>query len=161
MRIAILADTHLPRGARRLPEECLRLLERADLALHAGDFVSLDALRELEQLAPVAGVWGNMDEPRLRELLPERRVIEVGGLRIGIVHVPGPARGRHGRLVGMFPGCDGVVYGHTHVPEILEHESVRLVNPGSPTERRRAPARSMAVLTVAAGRARAELVPLP
>lgn len=142
----MIADTHLPRGSRRLPKACVGELERADLILHAGDVVAASVLRELEAYAPVEAVFGNMDEPALKETLPERRVVEVDGVRIGLVHIPGPRAGREERLVSWFPGCDAVVYGHTHVPQVERHRGVWILNPGSPTERRRAPARSMLVI---------------
>jgi putative phosphoesterase len=127
----------------------LRELERADLILHAGDFVAASVLRELEAFAPVEAVFGNMDEPTLRETLPERRVVSVEGVRIGMVHVAGDRSGREERLVSWFPGCDAVVYGHTHVPQVEQHRGVWVLNPGSPTERRRAPRHSLLVLKVA------------
>ena len=160
MRLAIIADTHLPRGARRLPDECVRRLEKVDLILHAGDFVRLEALRELERFAPVAGVCGNMDEPAVQRLLPERRVVEADDVRIGMIHVPGRAAGRGERLAAMFPECDAVVYGHTHVPEVERRGDCWLLNPGSPTERRRAPSRAMLVAEVGAGTLVPELVRL-
>jgi putative phosphoesterase len=94
MLIAVLSDTHLPRGARRLPDACLELIGRADLVLHAGDFVRSTVLDELAVLAPVEAVHGNIDEPALQALLPERRVVESGGVRIGMVHDAGPRAGR-------------------------------------------------------------------
>lgn len=148
----------MPRGTRRLPAECLSRLEEADVILHAGDFVTVAVLEGLQALAPVEGVVGNMDQPGLRELLPERRVVEVGEVRIGIVHVPGPAAGRGKRLMSAFPGCDAVVYGHTHLPERSRVGDVWVLNPGSPTERRGAHAHSMLVLEVDSGRIRPELV---
>lgn len=132
----------------------------ADLILHAGDFVAASVLDELRRLGPVAAVYGNMDDPSLRELLPKERVVEVEDIRLGIVHVPGPAAGREGRLVARFPGCTGVIYGHTHVPQVERHGDVWILNPGSPTERRRAPVHSMLVLEVTAGEIRPELVTL-
>lgn len=129
----------------------MRELERAELILHAGDVVAASVLRELGNHAPVEAVFGNMDEPALRETLPERRVVEVGGARIGLVHIPGARSGREERLLGWFPGCDAVVYGHTHVPQLEQHRGVWVLNPGSPTERRRAPRRSMLVVTVEHG----------
>jgi putative phosphoesterase len=129
----------------------VRELERADLILHAGDVVTTGVLRELEAYAPVEAVFGNMDEPALRAALPERRVVEVEGARIGLVHIPGPRAGREERLASWFPGCDAVVYGHTHQPQVARHRRVWILNPGSPTERRRAPGRSMIVLELAQG----------
>jgi putative phosphoesterase len=151
----------LPRGARRLSDACVRELERAELILHAGDFVALSVLHELEALAPVEAVSGNMDESALREALPERRAVEVEGTRIGMVHVPGPAVGRQERLLSWFPGCGAVVYGHTHLPQLEQNRGVWILNPGSPTERRRAPSRSMIVVDVGAERFEPQLVDLP
>jgi uncharacterized protein len=129
----------------------VRELERADLILHAGDVTAASVLRELEAYAPVEAVFGNMDEPALRDELPERRVVEVEAARIGLAHIPGPRAGREERLVGWFPGCDAVVYGHTHVPQVEQHRGVWILNPGSPTERRRAPRRSLLVVEVSGG----------
>jgi uncharacterized protein len=159
--VAVIADTHLPRGARRLPDACVERLRGADLVLHAGDFVSAAFLAELEALGPpVLGVHGNMDEPALKEALPRERVVEVGGARIGMVHIPGPRIGREARLADRFPGCQAVVYGHTHVPQVERVEEVWLLNPGSPTERRTAPGHSVLVLRVEDGAIEPELVPL-
>jgi putative phosphoesterase len=89
-----------------------------------------------------------MDDPSLQAALPERRVVKVEGVRIGLVHIPGARLGREERLVSWFPGCGAVVYGHTHVPQLEQHRGVWILNPGSPTERRRAPNRSMALVEV-------------
>jgi putative phosphoesterase len=151
VKLAIIADTHLPRGSRRLPDECVRRLAAADLILHGGDFSTLAVLRELEEHAPVLGVLGNNDEPALAGLLPERRIVEAAGLRIGMVHDAARRAGRHARLLGSFDGCDAIVYAHTHLPEIARAGRVWILNPGSPTERRRAPARSMLEVVVTAG----------
>jgi putative phosphoesterase len=136
----------LPRGSRQLPEECLRLLAASDLILHAGDVAETPVLEQLAELAPVVAVHGNMDEPALQASLPERRVVEVGEARIGMVHDGGPAAGRLQRLAGWFPGCAAVVYGHSHQPEVTRHGPTWILNPGSPTERRRAPQHTMIVL---------------
>ena len=134
-------------------------LAAAELIVHAGDFVALSVLEELRALAPVEAVYGNMDEPALRESLPRERVVEVAGARIGVVHIPGP---RETRLSVRFPGCDAVVYGHTHIPQVARVGSggVWILNPGSPTERRRGPVHSMLVLEVESGEIRPELVTL-
>jgi uncharacterized protein len=115
--------------------------------VHLGDFTAVAVLDELRELAPVAAVHGNMDEPALRRALPERLVVEAEGLRLGLVHDGGSARGRHERLLAGFPACDLVAYGHSHVPEVTRVEDTWIVNPGSPTERRRAPAHTMVVIT--------------
>jgi uncharacterized protein len=137
----------LPRGARRLPDRCVELLRTAELILHAGDVSSVAALEELQALGRrVQAVHGNADEPELRRVLPETLVVEVERVRIGMLHVPGPPAGREARLAGRFPGADAVVYGHTHVPQAERVGGVWILNPGSPTERRRAPSRSMLML---------------
>jgi len=156
MRIAIVSDTHMPKGTRALPEKCVERLRGADLILHGGDVTALAFLEELRALGPpVEAVHGNMDDAELRAFLPKEHVVEAGGARIGMVHIPGPLAGREARLVARFPACDAVVYGHTHVPQVELHAGVWILNPGSPTERRRSPTRSMLELEVGGG----ELVP--
>lgn len=161
MLVAAISDTHLPRGARRLPEACLERLRAADLILHGGDVSAASVLEELRALGPpVQAVYGNADEPALRGRLPKELVVEAGGARIGLVHIPGPRAGREERLVRRFPGCDAVLYGHTHLPEVVRHGGVWILNPGSPTERRRGPFHSMLLLEIEAGEIRPELVRL-
>lgn len=150
--IAVIADTHMPKGGRRLPPRCIELLSRAEAAIHLGDFSAASVLAELEDLCPVVhAVHGNVDEPALRASLPERAEIVIGGHRVGLVHDAGPEKGRLARLRAVFPEADAVVFGHSHLPL---HESGRdgfqIFNPGSPTERRRAPRRSMGLLEVGA-----------
>ena len=160
--VAVIADTHLPRGSRQLPHACVERLRAADLILHLGDFVAAAFLEELRALGPpVEAVYGNMDEQVLREALPRERAVEVAGTGIGMVHVPGPRAGREDRLVSRFPGCRAVVYGHTHLPQVEQHGGIWILNPGSPTERRRAPSRSMLVLDVAGGHIEPRLLELP
>ena len=144
--IALVGDTHLPRGARRLPEACGEILRTVDLIVHTGDFTALSVLEQLRMLGRIEAVHGNMDEVALRELLPERLVVEHDGLRIGVVHSGGPRAGREVRLRAWFPECDLVAYGHSHQPEIVRYDECWIVNPGSPTERRRAPAHTIAVV---------------
>jgi uncharacterized protein len=158
VKLAIIDDTHLPRGARRLPDECLRRLTAADVILHAGDFCTVVVLRQLEALAPVMGVAGNNDEPELAAVLPARRVVDVEGVKIGMVHDAGRRSGRNARLLRLFPECAAVVYAHSHVAELTREGVVWILNPGSPTERRRSPARSMIEAVVKAGVFRPKLV---
>ena len=159
MRLAIVSDTHMPRGSRALPAACVERLSEADAILHAGDFAEVSVLRELEAFGvPVHGVWGNVDSPELRDELPERQVVEAAGARIGMVHVPGPRDGRLSRLRAAFPDADAVVFGHTHMPEHGHADGFQIFNPGSPTERRRAPAKTMGMATVDDGRVEFELV---
>jgi uncharacterized protein len=159
VNVAVISDTHLPRGARRLPADCLARLQAADLVLHAGDVVARPVLEELQALGPpVHAVQGNMDDAELQALLPRTAVVEAAGARIGMIHDPGPPAGRGERLVRRFPGCAAVVYGHTHEPEVSRHDGMWILNPGSPTERRRAPSKTMGMATVEDGRVSFELV---
>jgi putative phosphoesterase len=122
--------------------------------------VAASLLGKLAALAPVEAVRGNMDEAALKAALPDRRVVSVEAVRIGLVHIPGPSVGREERLVSWFPGCDAIVYGHTHAPQLERYRGVWIVNPGSPTERRRAPQRSMALLEVKGRTSQVRLIPL-
>jgi len=129
--------------------------------LHGGDFVTSAFLDELRAVGPpVEGVAGNMDEPALKESLPKQRVLEVAGLRIGMVHDAGPRLRREARLAARFEDCAAVVYGHTHVPQVERFQHLWVLNPGSPTERRTAPVHSMIVLTMNRNRITPELVTL-
>jgi uncharacterized protein len=163
--LAIISDTHLPRGPRSLPAECVERLAAADLILHAGDFAALSVLLALESLGPVAAVRGNVDDHELRRRLPETRVVEADGARIAMVHDGGPAAGRLARMRRRFPGVDAVVFGHSHLPL---HERApggrtgrfQIFNPGSPTERRRAPTHTMGMARMEGGTVEFELVEL-
>jgi uncharacterized protein len=160
--VAAISDTHLPRGARRLPEACLERLRAADLILHGGDLSTVAFLEELSSIGPpVEAVYGNADEPALRERLPKEHVADIAGVQLGMVHIPGPAARREERLVAQFPGCGAVLFGHTHLPVVGRHGAVWILNPGSPTERRRGPFHSMLMLEIEAGEVRPELVRLP
>ena len=108
-RVAVISDTHLPRGTRALPDECVRLLRRADLILHGGDFVTETFLHELRALGPpVEAVYGNMDEPALKSALPREHVVEAGGARIGMVHIPGPRAGREAQQATAAESCSAL-----------------------------------------------------
>ncbi|MEA2373759.1 MAG: uncharacterized protein QOD53_222 [Thermoleophilaceae bacterium] len=157
--IGVITDTHMPRGSRRLPEECVERLAGADLILHAGDFSTVTVLRELEAIGPpLAAVHGNVDDAELRSLLPEARVVDAGGARIGMVHDAGPARGRLERLRLRFPDAQAVVFGHSHIPLHEERDGFQIFNPGSPTDRRRQPAHTMGMAEVTDGRLRFRVV---
>jgi putative phosphoesterase len=163
MLVAVISDTHLPRGARRLPDACVERIAGADLLLHAGDFMTAEVLRALESIGPpLVGVHGNVDSAEVRRLLPAERVASVGEARIAIVHDAGPAAGRMERMRLRFADEAGaVVFGHSHMPL---HESApdgfQIFNPGSPTERRRAPAHTMGLARVEGRRVEFELVEL-
>jgi putative phosphoesterase len=163
MLVAVISDTHLPRGSRRLPDACVERIAAADLLLHAGDFSTVEVLRELEAISPpVAGVHGNVDSAELRRLLPEQRVVEAAGARIAMVHDAGSSRGRLERMRRRFGDrADLVVFGHSHLPlHEQAPDGFQILNPGSPTERRRAPAHTMGLIEVGDGLARCELVSL-
>jgi uncharacterized protein len=139
----------------------VRLISASDLVLHGGDFVTAEFLQELRALGPpVEGVSGNMDEQVLKRTLPRQRVVEVADVQIGMVHDAGPKLRREARLAARFSDCEAVVYGHTHVPQVERFQHLWILNPGSPTERRSAPAHSMLVLTIRNGRITPELVTL-
>jgi putative phosphoesterase len=157
----VISDTHLPRGTRRLPEACVERLKAADLILHAGDLMRLSVLRQLEAYGPVVAVHGNVDDAAVRAALPPVATVDASGARIAIVHDAGPAKGRLARLRRRFPDADAVVFGHSHIPLHEQDASgFQIFNPGSPTERRRAPRHTMGIASVQDGRVTFELVTL-
>jgi uncharacterized protein len=159
LRIAVISDTHLPRGARRLPETCVEQLRAADLIVHAGDLMRLPVLRELESYGPVVAVHGNVDDSEVRAALPPVVSFEAAGATIAVVHDAGPARGRLARMRMRFPDADAVVFGHSHLPlHDRAPDGFQIFNPGSPTERRRAPRHTMGIATVSGGRVGFELI---
>ena len=159
MQIAVISDTHMPRGNRRLPEACVGRLREADLIVHAGDLMRLSVLRELEAYGPVVAVYGNADDVEVRAALPAETSLDAGGVTIAVVHDAGAAKGRLARLRRRFPDADAVVFGHSHIPLHEEDaDGFQIFNPGSPTERRRAPRNTMGIATVAGGRVRFELI---
>ena len=162
MLIAIISDTHLPRGARRLPDACVERIAAADLLLHAGDFSTAETLRELEAIGPpLAAVHGNVDRADVRRLLPAERIVEAGGARIAMVHDAGPSAGRLERMRRAYgERADALVFGHSHLPLHEQTADFQIFNPGSPTERRRAPEHTMGLARVKDGAVRFELVPL-
>ena len=161
MQIAIISDTHLPRGRRRLPAACVERLAAADLILHAGDLSTLAVLRDLEAYGPVIAVHGNVDDAEVRAAVPAVAAIEAAGARIAMVHDAGPAKGRLARLRRRFRDADAVVFGHSHIP-LHEGEAggFQIFNPGSPTERRRSPAHTMGMARVQDARVSFELIVL-
>ena len=161
MLIAVVSDTHLPRGTRRIPDECIERMAGADLILHAGDFVSVEALEQTEALGPpLAAVHGNIDSIDVRDRLPAERTVDVDGVRIGMIHDAGPARGRIERMRARFSDAAAVVFGHSHIPLHEESGGFQLFNPGSPTDRRRQPRHTMGLARVTEGRVEFELIAL-
>lgn len=139
--LLLIADTHVPARARRLPTEVLDAAASVDVVVHAGDWVDVATLDLLESRARVLhGVYGNNDGPELRARLPEAARFTVEGLSVAVVHETGPARRREERMDLEFPGVDLLVFGHSHIPwDTVTPRGVRLLNPGSPTDRRRQP----------------------
>ena len=141
MRLVITADTHVPRRARDLPAALWRDIDRADVVIHAGDWVEESLLEAIEARAKrLIAVWGNNDGPALRKRLPEIARADLDGLRVAVVHETGARTGRETRVDRAFPDTDVVVFGHSHIPwDTVTPTGLRLLNPGSPTDRRRQP----------------------
>jgi uncharacterized protein len=140
-RLLILADTHIPKRARDLPPEVWEAVDKADVVLHAGDWVDERLLDELDARARrLVGVWGNNDHGALRTRLPEVARVEIEGVRLGVVHETGAAKGREERCSAQYAELDVLVFGHSHIPwDTTSATGLRLLNPGSPTDRRRQP----------------------
>lgn len=141
MRLLVISDTHLPKRARALPDEIWRAVDAADVVFHAGDWVEeplLDAL--VERAQRLVAVYGNNDGPELRRRLPEVADVELEGVRFAVVHETGASGGRERRCAERFPGADVLVFGHSHIPwDSTAPNGLRLLNPGSPTDRRKEP----------------------
>ena len=158
MLVVVLADTHIPRRAKGLPEGLTPHLESADLILHGGDLLVEDVLYELEAYAPVRAVKGNVDGWGVR--LPETLEFEVGGVSVAMIHDSGPKKGRRSRMRRRFPDARVVVFGHSHIPWLEDEDGLMLFNPGSPTDRRRQPDHTFGLLHVRDGEVRAEVLVL-
>ena len=160
-RIAVVSDTHLPRRGRTLHPTLVAACEAADLILHAGDLVGLEVLLELAAYGDVRAVHGNCDEAAVVRQLPATRVVEVDGVRIGMLHDAGRREGRAARMRQRFPGCRVVVFGHSHAPLVEDDGRILLLNPGSANDRRAQPVCTMALLDVVDGDVAATLLELP
>jgi uncharacterized protein len=150
MRVLLVADTHVPKRARELPAPVWQAVDRADVVFHAGDWVEEPLLDEFEARASrLVAVYGNNDGPALRRRLPEVAEVDLEGLRFAVVHETGAAQGREGRCAQRFPEADVLVFGHSHIPwDTTASTGLRLLNPGSPTDRRRQPYCTYLTLTV-------------
>lgn len=140
-RLLIIADTHLPKRAKELPHQVWDAVEAADVVIHAGDWVDVPLLDELEaRAARLVAVYGNNDHGELRERLPEVARAEIDGVRFAVVHETGASTGREERCAADYPDVDVLVFGHSHIPwDTTTATGLRLLNPGSPTDRRRQP----------------------
>jgi len=153
MRLVLMADTHLPKRARDLPAELWAAVDAADVVVHAGDWVDVPLLDALTARANrLIACYGNNDGPALRARLPEIARAELDGVRLAVVHETGPATGREQRCAARFPDTDVLVFGHSHIPwDTTAATGLRLLNPGSPTDRRRQPHATFQTATVSAG----------
>lgn len=153
VRLLLIADTHVPRRARDLPAPLWGEVARADALIHAGDWVDVALLDALEaRAARLIACWGNNDGAQIRARLPERADATVGGVRFTVVHETGAAAGREQRMSKRYPGTDVLVFGHSHIPwDTTAATGLRLLNPGSPTDRRRQPHCTYMTATVSDG----------
>ena len=156
--LAVLADTHIPRRAEELPEGLLPHLERADLILHAGDLMAPTVLEELAEFAPVLAVRGNLDPPD--DKLPETLEFELEGVPVAMIHDSGPKKGRWRRMRRRFPEVRVIIFGHSHIPWLEDEDGLLLLNPGSPTDKRRQPDYTFALLRVENGDVEAKILAL-
>jgi putative phosphoesterase len=141
VRLLLIADTHVPARARDLPARVWEEVATADVVIHAGDWMALELLDELEsRSARLVACWGNNDGPELRARLPERADVTLAGVRFTVVHETGAASGREARMSRLYPETEVLVFGHSHIPwDTTTQTGLRLLNPGSPTDRRRQP----------------------
>lgn len=141
MRLLLIADTHIPKRARDLPAQVWDEVAQADVVIHAGDWISPEFLDRLESAATrLVGCWGNNDGPALRARLPERADVTLAGVRFTVTHETGAAAGRDARMSRLYPDSQVLVFGHSHIPwDSTTETGLRLLNPGSPTDRRRQP----------------------
>jgi uncharacterized protein len=154
LRAIVLADTHVRGGVRRLPDAVYAALARADVVLHAGDVLGQELLDELATFAPVHAVLGNNDTT-LVGVLPETLELQLGGVTVAMIHDSGATKGRPARMRRRFPDAAVVVYGHSHMPDTsIGVDGQQLFNPGSPTQRRRAPHKTFGILECSRGKIR-------
>lgn len=141
MKLLLLADTHVPTRARVLPEQVWTAIDDADVVIHAGDWVDAGVFEEISARSKrLIACWGNNDGDDLRVRMPECARVTLGGVRIAVVHETGSSAGREQRMAAKYPNIDVLVFGHSHIPwDTVTDTGVRLLNPGSPTDRRRQP----------------------
>lgn len=150
MKVIITGDTHIPGRGSKLPDRLLEACNGADYIIHTGDWRSREVFELLSSLAEVRGVFGNVDDEEMRALVPERQLITIGGLRIGLVHGHGDKKTTEQRAVEAFSNepVDAIVFGHSHIPVIKYYKGILLMNPGSPTDKRKLPFYSFITLDI-------------
>jgi uncharacterized protein len=153
MELLLISDTHLPKRAKDLPAQVWAAVERADVVIHAGDWVDVATLDALESRAKrLVACWGNNDGDELRARLPERADVTLAGVRFTVVHETGASGGRDARMSKLYPDTDVLIFGHSHIPwDTTSATGLRLLNPGSPTDRRRQPFGTYMTVSVADG----------
>ncbi|SDK49638.1 metallophosphoesterase family protein [Sediminibacillus albus] len=141
MKVAIISDTHMPRMAKQLPSQLKKGLEQVDLILHAGDWQANSVWETLEQYAPVKGVAGNVDDQEIQEKFGEKKILELNGFKVGLIHGDGKGLTTERRALTAFKkeDVDIIIFGHSHIPVLKEIDGITLFNPGSPTDKRRQP----------------------
>ncbi|TSD65604.1 metallophosphoesterase family protein [Aeromicrobium piscarium] len=156
MRLLLMSDTHVPTRARDLPDRLWAEVDAADVVFHAGDWMDLALFERLEERsARLVACWGNNDGDDLRTRMPERADVELDGIRFTVVHETGASKGREKRMAVLYPDTDVLVFGHSHIPwDTVADNGLRLLNPGSPTDRRRQPHCTYMTATVADGQLR-------
>ncbi|HZC04922.1 MAG TPA: metallophosphoesterase family protein [Ktedonobacterales bacterium] len=160
-RIGVISDTHLPNRGARIPDAALRYFEEVELIIHAGDHSTRAALDQLSAYAPVEAVRGNVEADEVTATLPIKRELVIGGCAIGVTHILGD-KAQYARIARReFPDARVVIFGHSHIPWLEDHDGLLLLNPGSATDRRRQPRCSIALLTITDGQPGAEIIELP
>ncbi|MET3698242.1 hypothetical protein SAMN05877753_10897 [Bacillus oleivorans] len=151
MKIIIMSDTHLPKRAKHLPMIVIEAIQNADLIIHAGDWTTIELYEELKELAPIQGVYGNVDSDELIKVLEDHILLDINGHKIGVTHGHlGKAKSTPVRAYDTFANekTDLIIFGHSHIPYIKKHNDVILFNPGSPTDKRFQPQYSFGILEI-------------
>lgn len=148
MKMLVISDTHIPRSAHDIPEAIYKEIENVDMIVHAGDIVEKDLLEKLQSLRPTKAVYGNMDSGALRHILKEKEIIEVGDVKIGLIHGYGAPANLLDTVAGEFKGADVIIFGHSHEAVNVEKDGVLFFNPGSPTDKIFAKSNSYGILEV-------------
>jgi uncharacterized protein len=150
MKIIVLSDTHMPKRAKSLPNRLLKELKDANLIIHAGDWQTIDVYNQLTSFAKVEGVHGNVDDENIKEMFPDKQIVEVRGFKIGMTHGHGTGKTTEKRALQKFEGevVDCIIFGHSHIPINKYNNDILLFNPGSPTDKRRQEKYSFGVFTV-------------